>query len=312
MEEAAVLGNRIGIMAEGVLKCIGTPLFLINRYGKYMSITVNLEHDADNEEIVQWFKQRASGVEFEVLSQEILIRIPKYKPDSTTKENNIEINSFFKDLDASIKDLSIKDYSASMPTLEDVFLNVGSVRMEEEEMLQEGKVNEEENERIMFKEKYIKDYTRCGKLWSETRILYKKRFLQVIRDPRTFVLEIICPILLTLVGCIVVQVEIYHDTDPIYVNDKFLSEFGDQVIYYGNPSNMEPLLQNYEIEQHNVTSEFIPGNRSYMNLTDPSDRLNGLKEFIENIYDRQKNSEKISYGSLYLAYNNFVAFPRSK
>ena len=40
MEEASVLGNRIGIMAEGVLKCIGTPLFLIEKYGKYLSINV--------------------------------------------------------------------------------------------------------------------------------------------------------------------------------------------------------------------------------------------------------------------------------
>ena len=32
-----------------------------------------------------------------------------------------------------------------MPTLEDVFLNVGSVRMEEEEILKSGKIDEAEN-----------------------------------------------------------------------------------------------------------------------------------------------------------------------
>ena len=37
MEEASVLGNRIGIINEGRMKCIGTPLFLIERFGKFMS-----------------------------------------------------------------------------------------------------------------------------------------------------------------------------------------------------------------------------------------------------------------------------------
>ena len=37
MEEASVLGKRIGIINEGRMKCIGSPLFLIEKFGKYMS-----------------------------------------------------------------------------------------------------------------------------------------------------------------------------------------------------------------------------------------------------------------------------------
>ena len=33
MEEASVLGKRIGIINAGKMKCIGSPLFLIERYG---------------------------------------------------------------------------------------------------------------------------------------------------------------------------------------------------------------------------------------------------------------------------------------
>ena len=50
MEEASVLGSRIGIINEGRMKCIGTPLFLIERFGKFMSITISKEDDANNEE----------------------------------------------------------------------------------------------------------------------------------------------------------------------------------------------------------------------------------------------------------------------
>ena len=207
MEEASVLGNRIGIMAEGVLKCIGTPLFLIEKYGKYLSINVYKDKQANNEDIINFFKSKADGIETEILTQEILIRIPKNKPG--TEEKNINIQSFFSELDDNVKKLKIKNYSASMPTLEDVFLNIGSVRLEEEEMLQSGKVDEEKNERILFKQKYIKDFTKSEKFLFDAVALLKKRCFQIIRDTKTFMLEIICPILLVLVGCLVVQIDIF-------------------------------------------------------------------------------------------------------
>ena len=75
MEEASVLGNRIGIMAEGVLKCIGTPLFLIENHGKFMSVNIYKEKGAKNEPIIEFFQSKADGIEYEVLSQEILFRI---------------------------------------------------------------------------------------------------------------------------------------------------------------------------------------------------------------------------------------------
>lgn len=39
MDEADVLGDRIGIMVQGQLKCIGSPLFLKNRFGIGYRIT---------------------------------------------------------------------------------------------------------------------------------------------------------------------------------------------------------------------------------------------------------------------------------
>ena len=37
MDEADLLGDRIAIMAEGVVKCCGSSLFLKNKYGKNKS-----------------------------------------------------------------------------------------------------------------------------------------------------------------------------------------------------------------------------------------------------------------------------------
>jgi len=35
MDEADLLGDRIAIMASGVIRCCGTSLFLKNKYGKH-------------------------------------------------------------------------------------------------------------------------------------------------------------------------------------------------------------------------------------------------------------------------------------
>ena len=40
MDEADVLGDRIGIMASGKLKCIGSSLFLKNRFGVGYKLTL--------------------------------------------------------------------------------------------------------------------------------------------------------------------------------------------------------------------------------------------------------------------------------
>jgi ATP-binding cassette, subfamily A (ABC1), member 3 len=40
MDEADILGDRIGIMNEGQLVCLGSPLFLKNKYGSGYTLTV--------------------------------------------------------------------------------------------------------------------------------------------------------------------------------------------------------------------------------------------------------------------------------
>ena len=291
MEEASVLGNRIGIMAEGVLKCIGTPLFLIEKYGKYLSINIYKEKDADNDKIINFFKSKAEGIETEILTQEILIRIPKNKPG--TDKKNIDIQSFFSELDNKTKSLKIKSYSASMPTLEDVFLNVGSVRMEEEEILKSGKIDEAENERILFKQKYIKDFSKFGKFCYDSNVLLKKRALQIVRDAKTFMLEILCPILLVLVGCLVVQIDIFKDSEPIQCNSEYLSHFGDQIIYYSSHQNAHKteVKEYFDIKQTNVTSDYLE--------VEGSNEKASLINLINKLYEIEKDeNSKINYGSI--------------
>ena len=225
------------------------------------------------------------------MTQEILIRIPKNKPG--TDEKNLDLESFFSDLDNNVEKLKIRNYSASMPTLEDVFLNIGSVRLEEEEMLNSGKIDEEKNERILFKQKYIKDFSKSEKFFIDAGTLLKKRFFQIKRDMKTLMLEILCPILLVLVGILVVQINIFEDSDPIYCNNDTLNEFGKQVIYYGDiNNNNDNFFEDFEFSYKDVTTQFMETDST----TSPNE---GLKNFIEKLYNIEQEGKIDNFGALY-------------
>ena len=298
MEEASVLGNRIGIIAEGNMKCIGSPLFLIERFGKFMSINIYKKPDADDQLIIDYFKSKCENVEYEKLSQEILFRLPKPTKEEESKDQGtkLEFKTLFQDLDSKIDELKIKNYSASMPTLEDVFLNVAVMKKEENNSDNKNEndkfnSNEEENDKILFLEKYEANYTPFQKIISDLGILFYKRIKLVYRDIKTFFFEIICPILLVIVGCLVVQIDIFKETYP---SKPDLNVFGKQTLYYGThssieKSNLQPLYNNNDF--YNVTIKELTFSNS-------GTKEDVIHNFIEEIYNKEKNENVNNFGSL--------------
>lgn len=51
MDEADVLGDRIGIMAHGQMKCLGSPLFLKNRFGAGYKLTLVKSKKEKNQKV---------------------------------------------------------------------------------------------------------------------------------------------------------------------------------------------------------------------------------------------------------------------
>lgn len=213
MEEAAVLGNRIGIVANGKLKCSGTGLFLIDKFGKYISLSISKEKDANDSEIKTFITDHYPNAEFEFLSEEILVKIPK---------TSASLKAFFTDLDVNITNLKIKSYGANMPTLEDVFLNVSEDLHLEKKEKEKGK---EEHDNIvnyysydMYERENEVEITGLTKIFYDMRASLYKRLLHIVRDKKSFVLEIICPIVLVLIGIGVASVTFLVNSNPKQVS----------------------------------------------------------------------------------------------
>lgn len=81
MDEADVLGDRIGIMAHGQLKCLGSSLFLKNKFGGGYKIIMVKNLKTQNK-LIEPFLKSYFGEEVEKLSEvssEITFTVPKDK-----------------------------------------------------------------------------------------------------------------------------------------------------------------------------------------------------------------------------------------
>jgi len=117
MDEANVLGDRIGIMCKGTLQCIGSSLFLKNRFGVGYKITFVKKRKRSHPGLEKFLQSYFNGVKkANEVHEEISYVIPK------TQAQNF--GGFFEALDQKLDDFDIRSYGVSMSNLEDVFLKI--------------------------------------------------------------------------------------------------------------------------------------------------------------------------------------------
>ena len=78
MDEADVLGDRIGIMCKGKLQCIGSSLFLKNRFGLGYKVTFVKKKAKVHPGLTKYLQTYFKGVQMKGdLHEEISFMIPK-------------------------------------------------------------------------------------------------------------------------------------------------------------------------------------------------------------------------------------------
>lgn len=122
MEEADILGDRVGIMGEGKLQCLGTSLFLKKRFGVGYTLTLTKRDDytLDQEEktmhLVTTSLPNASRLSNVAL--EMSFRVPF--------ENVPLFPDLLGTLEAALGTYGIASFSLCVTTLEEVFLRMGA------------------------------------------------------------------------------------------------------------------------------------------------------------------------------------------
>eukprot|EP00474_Spongospora_subterranea_P010352 CRZ10810.1 hypothetical protein [Spongospora subterranea] len=120
MQEAEILGDRIGIMSAGSLQCLGSNLFLKNRLGSGYTLSLYSPHHDDDEgalRIKSFISQL--GPEAKLTSSsagEFVFSLP---PQSA-RDSQLVFDAIEREKTA----LGIIDYTLTPSTLEDVFLRI--------------------------------------------------------------------------------------------------------------------------------------------------------------------------------------------
>jgi ATP-binding cassette subfamily A (ABC1) protein 3 len=130
MDEADLLGDRVAIMAHGKLQCVGSPLFLKNRFGVGYTLTIVKKTHINHVKI--------DNSTYASISKDIHNLVHSYIPDAEPLSDVGAEQSFrlpfsasskfvelFGVLDSRKAQLGIGEYGISVTTLEEVFLRVG-------------------------------------------------------------------------------------------------------------------------------------------------------------------------------------------
>ena len=300
MEEAQVLGNRIGILSEGKMQRIDTPLKLIEDFTNNIKLNITKHSDADDDSIIAFFLDKFGDheISFENFNKDILFRIPI---------NNICINwtEFFKQLDANLTKYRIKHYSISKSTLEDVFINfnknVNNIDNDKKkEIYDNNKKKSLNNSVILFnKNNYDEINNCCSKFLKDFKISFKKRIFQIIREKKTIILEILCPIILTIIGCLVSYIEFLEENRTFPLNLNQITN-DTQIIFYNiDNTHLSPSqLYNHRPSEDLSNIKFEP-----IYFSRSSNDYITLLNIINEIYDvkkRYKYKNYIYYDSFYI------------
>ncbi|KAL7700256.1 ABC1 transporter, partial [Lotmaria passim] len=206
MDEADLLGSRIGIMSQGRLKCTGSSLFLKSRLGVGYSIVVSVDPEIDAAGVDELVLGAVEGAT--VLGHngcELSYQLPTASED--------QFPALLNEID-SVEAVGIRGYSLAATTLEEVFLKVS-----EEDIEGRGAdVDPSDVELIWSCE------VTTSVLWAQFIAMVRKRFWNATRDRRMQCFQIVCPVLCILIAMLLSLVK-YRDPQSIsYTYDMFANE----------------------------------------------------------------------------------------
>ncbi|CAG0915410.1 unnamed protein product [Notodromas monacha] len=210
MEEADILGDRIAIMANGKIMCVGSPLFLKHKYASGLLLVILKQPQAPKDDIYDTIKTILPGA----------VMAPIRNPSELNFLLPLERRNTFPELlgiiESNKERLGIISFSISTASMEQVFLNVG----EEAEMANPStnisilsgttsrgsdliNPGRDDEQAIEIAAETRKTYHHGKKLESDyTRAMIIKKFIYLRRQWPLFISQLLLPLLLCLTSLI--------------------------------------------------------------------------------------------------------------
>ena len=296
MEEADILADRIAIMSQGQLYCLGSPLFLKRRFGVGYNLSIVKAVEGSKQPDFTKIKglvdkHLPESKVFNTASAEILFEIPL--------ESTHKFKAFFEELDANINRLNIEAYGISVTTLEEVFIRVSrgdeggshdhhiNRSMSDISIPKEG--TEKFDSEILNSDDFnIAEHRIKGILFfSHFVALIEKRIIFSYRDLKGICMEIFLPIVFVLLGLILLTQFSVFNSQSSYTLSFSKYDQGQNILYsVPTPGVKQPYT--------NIINN--PQNFNGANLTDASQT--NVYQFDDYTYN-DRNVHPNRLGSYY-------------
>lgn len=278
MDEADLLGDRIGILAEGQLRCCGSSLFLKKEFGVGYQISIEKKSesasvDATVTDIIVGAVPEATVLSN--VSSELSFQLPL--------DSSSQFISMFAELDKIVAKEQISMYGVSITTLEEVFIMVGRGETGDRDLKasfsKSAKVDEKvfQNEDPDSNASYAsaEDMNNQQLFARHVQALLQKRAMNFKRDKRAWICSTILPCIFALLG---------------FVNAAFFSQFKSLPPLELKLSNYNPTLQ--DTSQSNPT----PFNKGGSFPCQPGQCISTYDEYFGRYCGAAVSSNETCYG----------------
>ncbi|KAF2368204.1 ABC transporter-like [Trinorchestia longiramus] len=127
MEEADLLGDRIAIMALGVVQCCGSSMFLKKRYGSGYHLVIVKQDSCDVSAVTATIQKYIRDARLDTNhGAELSYVLPN--------EEVAKFEQLFNELEDRREELKVSSYGASQTTMDEVFLRVGENAEQREQL----------------------------------------------------------------------------------------------------------------------------------------------------------------------------------
>ena len=132
-------------------------------------------------------------------------------------------------------------------------------------------------------------------------LLLKEEFFLILRDFKCFLMEILCPILLVLIGLALSKVKFKYFSDPWNIN---ISHIGKQIVLFSSIDDIKNITEYHFSETYeNVTCQTLP----IANFTQEQ-KSEAIINFIETIYETNKDTEDSDIKEVDMTEDDYVGY----
>ena len=212
MEEADLLGDRIGIMAEGRLRCCGSPLFLKQRFGEGYTLAIIRNDRCVVQELEQTVLNAVPGaVMTSAVGTEVIFKLP------------VAAASRFPELLNALKEerLGVDQCGVGITTMEEVYCKLAAENdaSAEDKTMLTAAVEEKSAKPAAAQNQSYAAEPASGTQWQEFvqhfRAMFMKRLQYGARDKIAIVFTTVLPVCMLFGGLLLLK---YGESDGAFTN----------------------------------------------------------------------------------------------